>query len=122
MWSGSQCKMVNLGSNPLLLLANMGNTSYPDNPDWNSYNFGRNATIRLIIHNYFPAPTRYVKPCYSPPKFRMVISGYDADHYRCIYTAIISGFIRRTGGLGWYGHQSIEPPTKGSSNPSARVL
>ena len=33
-------------NNPLLLLANLGNTSYPDDPEWNVYNFGTNSSIR----------------------------------------------------------------------------
>ena len=34
-------------SNPLLLLANLGNTSYPDDPQWNVYNFGKNTSIQI---------------------------------------------------------------------------
>ena len=41
-------------SNPLLLLANMGNTSYPNNPEWNVYDFGKNTSIQMILRNYFP--------------------------------------------------------------------
>ena len=37
--------------NPLLLLANLGNTSYPDDPQWNVYNFGSNSSIRLVVQN-----------------------------------------------------------------------
>ena len=41
-------------SNPLLLLAAEGNTSYPNHPDWNVYDFAQNTSIRAIIRNYFP--------------------------------------------------------------------
>jgi len=43
-------------SNPLLLLANLGNTSYPEHPEWNVYNFGKNTSIRLVVNNYTPIP------------------------------------------------------------------
>lgn len=36
---------------PILLLSNAGNNSYPDNPEWNVYNFGSNASIRIILNN-----------------------------------------------------------------------
>ena len=38
-------------NHPLLLLANMGNVSYPGNPEWNVYNVGSNETIRAVIRN-----------------------------------------------------------------------
>ena len=41
-------------SNPILLLSNKGNNSYPLDPQWNVYNFGTNTTIRVVIYNYFP--------------------------------------------------------------------
>lgn len=41
---------------PLLLLAKLGNTSYPYDPQWNVYNFKKNGTIRIIVKNNFPAP------------------------------------------------------------------
>ncbi|KAH8817126.1 putative multicopper oxidase [Xylogone sp. PMI_703] len=41
-------------SHPLLLLANLGNTSYPDDPQWNVYNFGNSRSIRLVIHSIVP--------------------------------------------------------------------
>lgn len=37
--------------NPILLLAKLGNTSYPDDPQWNVYNFGSNSSIRIVIRN-----------------------------------------------------------------------
>ena len=40
---------------PILILANQGNVSYPYDPDWNVYNFGNNASVRLIVKNEFPA-------------------------------------------------------------------
>ncbi|KAI4169291.1 MAG: hypothetical protein LQ343_005789 [Gyalolechia ehrenbergii] len=38
---------------PVLLLAAAGNTSYPYDPQWNVYNFGGNASVRVIVHNNF---------------------------------------------------------------------
>lgn len=43
--------LTNLFSHPLLLLARLGNTSYPDDPQWNVYNFGKNTSIRLVVRN-----------------------------------------------------------------------
>jgi len=40
---------------PVLFLANQGNTSYPNDPQWNVYNFSNNASVRLIVHNKFGA-------------------------------------------------------------------
>lgn len=39
---------------PILLLAQLGNTSYPYDPQWNVYNFGTNTSIRLVIRNLTP--------------------------------------------------------------------
>ncbi|KAG8526155.1 uncharacterized protein KY384_000148 [Bacidia gigantensis] len=36
---------------PLLIAANQGNTSYPDDPQWNVYNFGTNSSVRIIFRN-----------------------------------------------------------------------
>jgi FtsP/CotA-like multicopper oxidase with cupredoxin domain len=41
---------------PILLLSKMGNNSYPDNPEWNVYNFGSNSSIRIILINDTPIP------------------------------------------------------------------
>ncbi|TAQ91423.1 hypothetical protein B7494_g134 [Chlorociboria aeruginascens] len=41
---------------PLLLLANLGNTSYPTHPEWCVYNFGKATSIRLIVRNYIAVP------------------------------------------------------------------
>jgi hypothetical protein len=38
---------------PILLLSNLGNNSYPDNPEWNVYNFGSNSSVRIVIENPF---------------------------------------------------------------------
>ncbi|KAI4181461.1 MAG: hypothetical protein L6R41_006605 [Letrouitia leprolyta] len=38
---------------PVFLLAAAGNTSYPYDPQWNVYNFGSNASVRIIVHNNF---------------------------------------------------------------------
>lgn len=40
-------------NNPILLLSNLGNNSYPDDPQWNVYNFGSNSSIRFVITNPF---------------------------------------------------------------------
>lgn len=43
-------------NHPVLLLANAGNTSYPNDPQWNVYNFGTNSSVRIIVKNLVPAP------------------------------------------------------------------
>ena len=40
---------------PVFVLANQGNTSYPDDPQWNVYNFGSNSSVRIILKNTIPA-------------------------------------------------------------------
>lgn len=40
--------------NPILLLASMGNISYPDSPEWNVYNFGSNSSVQIILQNTYP--------------------------------------------------------------------
>lgn len=42
-------------NNPIFLLAATGNDSYPQNPEWNVYNFGSNNSIRIVIENPGPA-------------------------------------------------------------------
>lgn len=39
---------------PPLLLANMGNFSYP--PEWNVKDFGTNTSVRIVMNNNSPAP------------------------------------------------------------------
>ncbi|CAG8417179.1 unnamed protein product [Penicillium salamii] len=39
-------------SNPILLLANNGNFSYPD-PEWNVYDFGSSKTIRIVLNTVY---------------------------------------------------------------------
>ena len=41
-------------NNPLLLLANAGNDSYPHDPEWNVYNIGSNASVRVVLTNQSP--------------------------------------------------------------------
>ena len=36
---------------PILLLAKVGNTSYPYDPEWNVYNTGANGSVRVILNN-----------------------------------------------------------------------
>ncbi|KUJ12474.1 uncharacterized protein LY89DRAFT_756956 [Mollisia scopiformis] len=36
---------------PILLLSNVGNNSYPNDPQWNVYNFGSNSSVRILITN-----------------------------------------------------------------------
>lgn len=43
-------------NDPLLLLANEKNYSYPYNPEWNVVNFGQNTSIRLVIWNNNTGP------------------------------------------------------------------
>lgn len=46
--------MLNTSQNyndPILLLSNAGNNSYPDDPQWNVYNFENNTSIRIIFNN-----------------------------------------------------------------------
>jgi len=43
-------------NNPVLLLSNAGNNSYPFDPQWNVYNFGSNSSVRFIFLNKSPAP------------------------------------------------------------------
>lgn len=38
-------------NNPIFLLAAVGNTSYPQDPQWNVYNFGSNTSIRIVLTN-----------------------------------------------------------------------
>ncbi|KFY13638.1 hypothetical protein V492_03139 [Pseudogymnoascus sp. VKM F-4246] len=38
----------------ILLLANQGNTSYPNDPQWNVYNFHNSTSIRLILRSQIP--------------------------------------------------------------------
>jgi FtsP/CotA-like multicopper oxidase with cupredoxin domain len=48
------CKVTDgVRSYPILLLENNGNTSYPYDPEWNVYNFGKNTSIRIVFYNYF---------------------------------------------------------------------
>lgn len=39
---------------PVFLLAKLGNISYPDDPQWNVYNFGSNSSVRIIFLNTTP--------------------------------------------------------------------
>ncbi|TAQ83732.1 hypothetical protein B7494_g7952 [Chlorociboria aeruginascens] len=38
-------------NDPVLLLSNQGNDSYPEDPEWNVYNFGSNTSIRIVLRN-----------------------------------------------------------------------
>lgn len=42
-------------NDPILLLSNVGNNSYPDDPQWNVYNFGSNSSIRIVLNNLIGA-------------------------------------------------------------------
>ncbi|RDL30136.1 Uncharacterized protein BP5553_10414 [Venustampulla echinocandica] len=44
---------VNYNS-PVLLLANSGNTTFPEHPEWNIHNFGSNSSFRIILQNNGP--------------------------------------------------------------------
>ncbi|KAH8595066.1 Cupredoxin [Bisporella sp. PMI_857] len=39
---------------PILLLSNLGNNSYPNSPQWNVYNFGSNSSVRIHLRNPLP--------------------------------------------------------------------
>ncbi|KAK4139513.1 laccase-2 [Dichotomopilus funicola] len=41
-------------NHPILLLSNLGNNSYPDDPQWNVENFGTNTSIRMVVYNANP--------------------------------------------------------------------
>lgn len=43
-------------SDPILLLANQRNFSYPEDPQWNVYNFGSNKTVRIVMNNKYQSP------------------------------------------------------------------
>lgn len=40
-------------NDPLLLLAHQKNFSYPLDPEWNVYNFGRYRSIRIVMNNKY---------------------------------------------------------------------
>lgn len=52
--SQNETKQANRPSFPLLVLSSEGNTSYPDNPEWNVYDYGTNASIRCDHQKYIP--------------------------------------------------------------------
>lgn len=39
---------------PILLLAKLGNTSYPNDPQWNVYDMGTNSSVRVFVNNTSP--------------------------------------------------------------------
>ncbi|KAL9046399.1 MAG: hypothetical protein Q9214_000758, partial [Letrouitia sp. 1 TL-2023] len=43
-----------MNGHPILMLSNMGNNSYPYDPQWNVYNFGSNNSVRIIVKNHLP--------------------------------------------------------------------
>jgi FtsP/CotA-like multicopper oxidase with cupredoxin domain len=45
-------------NNPLMLLAQQGNFSYPEDPEWNVYDFKKNKTVRMILNNLLPFSSR----------------------------------------------------------------
>lgn len=36
---------------PVLFLSNLGNNSYPDDPQWNVLDFQSNSSIRIVLEN-----------------------------------------------------------------------
>ncbi|KAG8528577.1 uncharacterized protein KY384_006264 [Bacidia gigantensis] len=54
IWTVNDSAFRTSYNDPLLLLANQGNTSYPYDPQWNVYDVGTNETIRAIIRNLSP--------------------------------------------------------------------
>ncbi|TGO29898.1 hypothetical protein BPAE_0010g00840 [Botrytis paeoniae] len=51
LWSMNNSSFRANYNEPILLLSNQGNNSYPDSPEWNVYNFGDNSSIRIYITN-----------------------------------------------------------------------
>lgn len=51
LWSMSGTSFRANYDNPILLLANSGNTSYHFDPQWNVYNTGQNKSVRIILRN-----------------------------------------------------------------------
>lgn len=51
LWSINDVSFRGDYNSPLLLLAKAGNTSYPNDPQWNVYNTGTNSTVRLVVKN-----------------------------------------------------------------------
>ncbi|KAL9604616.1 MAG: hypothetical protein Q9219_000336 [cf. Caloplaca sp. 3 TL-2023] len=41
-------------NSPLLLLANGGNTSFPNHPEWNIFNVGSSSSVRVVLENKTP--------------------------------------------------------------------
>jgi len=52
--SNESPKLRNLLSHSLLLLAKQGNTSYPDDPQWNVYDFKEKKSVRLVVRTIDP--------------------------------------------------------------------
>ncbi|KUJ13615.1 uncharacterized protein LY89DRAFT_709299 [Mollisia scopiformis] len=57
---------------PILLLSNQGNNSYPEDPQWNVYNFGSNDSTRIILNNNNPEPTQ----CICMRRDTQLVPGY----------------------------------------------
>jgi len=51
LWTMNKSSFRANYNQPILLLSNLGNNSYPDSPQWNVYNFGSNSSIRIHITN-----------------------------------------------------------------------
>ena len=52
-------------NDPVYLLANKGNISYPYDPQWNVYDFFNNGSVRLVLNNKAAAHVRPL-PLISP--------------------------------------------------------
>lgn len=55
VWSMNSISFRANYNQPILLLSNLGNNSYPDSPQWNVYNFGSNSSVRIHLKNTGPA-------------------------------------------------------------------
>jgi len=77
-------------NDPLLLLANEKNYSYPYNPEWNVINFGQNTSIRLVIWNNNTGP--HVSHFYTHP----LLIKYLLANSPCISTATTCLFSTTT--------------------------
>lgn len=51
VWTMNESTFRANHDHPILLLAKAGNTSYPDDPQWNVYNTGTNGSVRIFVNN-----------------------------------------------------------------------
>ena len=54
LWTVNESTFRVCYNEPIYLLANEGNTSYPYDPAWNVYDLGGNQTVRVVVYNPTP--------------------------------------------------------------------